>query len=526
MNVRRLEGQFGLLVFALSFCALSLSQSAFGDEMDHLFSQHRTQHGAGNYRTAEWIARQMIANANTDGWRAASYNLLGQSLGDQGRSQEAIDAYAQAMRYPLRDDNVNRGWVPNNLAIIYFDVKDYATAERYFQQARAVFEPMKGAQSSEMATIYMNLGNCCKNTGRLGEAESYYLNSQAAHLRLSGEESRSMAFVYANLGDLRRRQKRFDEAQSYLDKALDLRRRLISEENPSVAWTLHMQSELCRDQAQFDKAAELSKRALGMVEKVHGTEHRYLIDYLEVFAAAADGQNKKEEAEAARQRIAELERKKNAPPPPYKATVQVISDAAYVQGSGQSLATVRQGQKFDVIAVNGPWVGVSVSVGNEKKTGWLKHLDVMAVAVEGLSTELRWATLKPQGAGAAIEFPGSPKRGTQTVNGVEHTSYELSAAGLTYVFGSFDLPAGTVLAFDAAINAYATARKGTVQSERTVSIDDHAGKEFTVKMADGSASRMRLLAINRRWYQLVVEGNATAVAGANADRFMESFKLE
>jgi hypothetical protein len=36
---------------------------------------------------------------------------------------------------------------------------------------------------------------------------------------------------------------------------------------------------------------------------------------------------------------------------------------------------------------------------------------------------------------------------------------------------------------------------------------------------------MRLFSVNRRWYQLIVEADSSAVQGEQANRFIKSFKI-
>jgi tetratricopeptide (TPR) repeat protein len=516
-----------LIAFGILAVTVLLSMAtASAAEIDHLFAQFQAQHAAGNYRTAEWLARQMLVNSSTDGWYAASYLALGRALLNQGRLEESREALLAALRYPLQQDNVNRGWIPNSLGITYYDDKKYDEAERYFQQARAVFEALKGSTSSEAAMLYMNLGNVARNQKRFDQSEQYLKSSLAIRQSLTGGDDNNAAWCYSNLGDLCVDMKRFDEAEAHFQRAMRIRLRVFHEEHPQVNATRIGLARMHREKKEFDKAEPISRRVVDVAERIYGANHRFVGEDLEFLAEDLDGLGRKEEAEAVRQRAKKiLALKADEQRPAYKAQVEVLSSTAYVQGGNQAIATARQGQKFDVIAVNGPWVGISLTVGGEKKTGWIKHLDVIAVATEGLSTELAWTEIKPENARATISFPGSPRPTKQVVSGVENFAYEATTPKATFVFSFFDVPAGSILTFDAAINAYSTRRNGTVTSEQTLNIDDHAGKECMVRLADGTVSRLRLLAVGRRWYQLIVEGNASAVSGEESKKFVESFKL-
>lgn len=80
------------------------------------------------------------------------------------------------------------------------------------------------------------------------------------------------------------------------------------------------------------------------------------------------------------------------------------------------------------------------------------------------------------------------------------------------------------MTFEAGIQAFATARKGAVESEKRISLqDEFPGRDVLIKLPGGEYSRMQLYVVGGRHYQLVIEGSKEFVTSQVADEYFASF---
>ncbi len=139
-----------------------------------------------------------------------------------------------------------------------------------------------------------------------------------------------------------------------------------------------------------------------------------------------------------------------------------------------------------------------------------------------------WVEFKAPDGSFTIDFPGKPLARQQKLSSgvgrVVNYSWSVSTPDNTYLVSYFDLPGDALLTLDASVKAYLTARKGTLVSAKDLRQGAARGKEFTVRLEENQASRVRLYEVGARRYQLVVEGPEANVTSADADRFMNSFK--
>jgi Flp pilus assembly protein TadD len=105
---------------------------------------------AAEYRLA--IKLNLQSERPLVGITTECYVLLGQIANIQGRTQEAIDDYNQALRVAP-----GYGLAYKSLGIIYFPRGDYAQAKEYFEKAVLV-DPQEEESRFYLATCYLKLG--------------------------------------------------------------------------------------------------------------------------------------------------------------------------------------------------------------------------------------------------------------------------------------------------------------------------------------------------------------------------------
>ena len=212
--------------------------AALPDEIDRLFAEFNRQNDAGNSREAEATARQMVANSLTSEWKAASYNCLGIACDRQGRRQEAIEAYRVAGSFPLPLDNEYRGWIPNNLGLVYSSLRQYAEAERYLNLARERFEKSRGTDSREVATVYRGLGRLYRDQHRYAVAEPFCKAALRISEKVLGEDDAEVAWRLRDLAELYLDQSRHEAAEPVLNRAISILEKARGPEHPDVATAL------------------------------------------------------------------------------------------------------------------------------------------------------------------------------------------------------------------------------------------------------------------------------------------------
>lgn len=136
-------------------------------------------------------------------------------------------------------------------------------------------------------------------------------------------------------------------------------------------------------------------------------------------------------------------------------------------------------------------------------------------------------SLAPPGGGFSIDMPVEPKLNKQVVNGITNYVYMTEKPdGTIYSVSYFDLPPNLSIPADKAISSYAAGRKAQVLSQNRVVIDgEYPGQEAVVQLAGGTKqSRIRVFAIRKRQFQVLVDGSAEAVKSPVAEKFFSSFR--
>ena len=217
-----------------------------------------------------------------------------------------------------------------------------------------------------------------------------------------------------------------------------------------------------------------------------------------------------------------------APTPTKPQRVKVSAEAAQVKDGSKVIATVRKGQQFDVQRVNGSWYAIEVTIGGQKKSGWVAKSDLTLVndtppAAQPAAKD--WQQLAPQGGRFSVSLPGTPKLKRQSTGGVDVSVYTSRSGAVTYIAGFLDIPTGRALTLDAAVNSAASQLKGKLLSHTRYSLSGYSGREFTIQEPDKTVTRQRILMVKQRLYQIGVEGPASMVDSSDAAQFFDSFRL-
>lgn len=213
---------------------------------------------------------------------------------------------------------------------------------------------------------------------------------------------------------------------------------------------------------------------------------------------------------------------------PKKLRVQVTAPTAEVMEGDKVLATVRQGQQFDVKQVDGAWYGIQVPVNGVLKLGWVLDSALTLLTGEAMPASpapAAWQKFAPRDGGFSVLFPGTATTSKRSANGVEVVVYGCETPGVNYVVGYFAFPPGMTLTLDAVISSMVSQTKGKLLSQKNITLAGYPGRELTARLPSGALMRQRFAMANGRFYQVGLDGPASVVEGTDATRFFDSFKL-
>jgi hypothetical protein len=139
-----------------------------------------------------------------------------------------------------------------------------------------------------------------------------------------------------------------------------------------------------------------------------------------------------------------------------------------------------------------------------------------------------WVTLAPEGAGFSVSMPGKAvetvdKKPTFTLH-----SFTVTAGRATYVASYSDYEPGKlnpVKALTANRDKFNKSLHATLLSSREITLDGHAGIEFTSE-TPAATLKSQLFLIGNRVFQTATLVFKDVDETRNVDKFFESFKFE
>lgn len=245
-------------------------------------------YGAGRYKQAEIVCRQLIANKPA---LPDAHSILGVVLNAQGKTKEGIASLKKAIKLApkiaiyrsnlgevhrlhgnLADATVNlqkaieldpkNAHAHNNLGIVRFESRAYEEAVKSYKRAIEL--------NPKLPEAYNNLGNALRQIGERDAALEAYQNALA--LRENYPEA------YNNLGTLLRDQGKTEQAEHALRKALQQSPKYVEAHNNLATLYFHDQREAdaLRQLAEVLKIAPRDKRALILTARCQQRRGNYV----------------------------------------------------------------------------------------------------------------------------------------------------------------------------------------------------------------------------------------------------------
>jgi hypothetical protein len=138
-----------------------------------------------------------------------------------------------------------------------------------------------------------------------------------------------------------------------------------------------------------------------------------------------------------------------------------------------------------------------------------------------------WITLAPDGAGFSVIFPGKATETVEKKTSFTLHSYNVTAGRATYIASYSDYLPGKLdpaTALTANRDKFNKSLQATLISSREITVDGHAGIEFTSETPAANV-KSQLFLIGNRMYQTVAFVFRDVDETRNVNRFFDSFKL-
>lgn len=104
-----------------------------------------------------------------------TYSGMGIVYYDNQLYDKALTSYLNAEKYWVDSESALKADLWNNIGALYTDMKDYKTAQYYYNKALMHYHTKE--PSSEMSMVYCNLGELARFQHQFGESNNFYLQS-------------------------------------------------------------------------------------------------------------------------------------------------------------------------------------------------------------------------------------------------------------------------------------------------------------------------------------------------------------
>jgi tetratricopeptide (TPR) repeat protein len=268
------------------------------------FRAGRYQTLLGNYAAAEkFHLRAAEISASVSGTKSARYatdlNDLATVYQDQGRYDEAIEKYEEALRIAEKTiGREHRDYASrlNNLGEVYRMQGRYDEAIEKYEEALRIDEKTIGREHPGYAIRLNNLAVVYRLQGRYDEAIEKYEEALRIDEKTIGREHPGYGIRLNNLASVYSDQGRYDEAIEKYEEAMRIIEKTIGREHPNYASGLNNLAFVYKELGRYDEAIEKYDEALRTVEKTIGREHPYYASSLNNLATVNEAQGKFPEA--------------------------------------------------------------------------------------------------------------------------------------------------------------------------------------------------------------------------------------
>jgi tetratricopeptide (TPR) repeat protein len=199
----------------------------------------------------------------------------------------------------------------------------HANAAAAFGKAIDLMTKEKGADALELASPYINLGNCykrmqklddavlCAEQGRNEEAEKYYLETLELRVQMLGWNHWRVGNTYNNLAGCRRRLRDFAGAEEYMRQAIEI----LDGHPEQLCNAIDTLSRLREDEGKNEEALSAATREREIQQGIPSPDLSEMATLFEREAALAERCGEEERARECRTQAIEMRQALAAAPP-------------------------------------------------------------------------------------------------------------------------------------------------------------------------------------------------------------------
>jgi tetratricopeptide (TPR) repeat protein len=252
-----------------------------GDTNGLYFNLRRYQRLMGNYALAERFSlRATEISAAVFGEESTSHatdlNDLAVIYNDQGRYDEAIEQYEEALRTYEKTLGKEHSYYAinlNNLANIYYAQGRYDEAIEKYEESLRIVEKAIGKEHPDYATGLNNLALVYKTQGRYDEAIEKYEEALRIGERTIGREHPDYAKRLNNLASVYQARGELEQAEKLYEQAREIREKTLGKLHPDTASTYWWIGVLRSEQKRYSEALPLFEEAYRQFVHFLGEEH-------------------------------------------------------------------------------------------------------------------------------------------------------------------------------------------------------------------------------------------------------------
>ena len=276
-------------------------------EWQRLSSQFIKTYQAGDYSTAEGLAKQALALAERE--FSHEYILILTSMDNlallyqaQGHFEKAEPLFIEtlALRKKVRgkqhpDTLVGMYY----LALLYKAQGYYEKAEPLFIESLTLSKKLRGKQDPDPDTlIIMNhLAILYLTQGYYEKAEPLCIETLTLSKKVWGKQHPDTLISMGNLAELYHNQGHFEKAKPLYIETLALRKKILGKQHPDTLIYINNLSHLYQAQGHYEKAEPLFIEVLTLSKKVLGNQHPNTLTYMNNLAHLYQAQGYYEKAE-------------------------------------------------------------------------------------------------------------------------------------------------------------------------------------------------------------------------------------
>jgi tetratricopeptide (TPR) repeat protein len=259
-----------------------------------------------------------------------AHNNLGQQLAGQGKVEDAVAHYSEALRL-----NPHFLEAYSSLGSLYMEQGRYREAAPFYQRELAIVEGALGPDHIRMALPLGGLAALYNAQERYREAEPLYRRALAIQERALGPDHPTLALAGTlnDLGDLYRVQGRYVDAEPLLLRSIAIREALMGPRHPDVGITLGNLGLVYFEQGRYPLAEDAYKRSLAILDSDPGKETPGVTESLNNLAELYRVQGRYAEAEPLYRRSLSIRERTLGPEhPSVAASLNNLAALYHLQG--------------------------------------------------------------------------------------------------------------------------------------------------------------------------------------------------